>query len=246
MVMHRIYQSENKSFLVSSCPDRRSGARPAIPNVDSGPMSHDRASAWSLLCEFTKSQPLRRHGLAVEATMRHLARTSGVTGAAEVETWGIVGLLHDFDYERFPTEADHVFRGMEILRERGWGEPVIRAIGGHAFYTGIPRETPMERAILAADELTGFVGACALVRPSKRIADVPVESVLKRLKEKSFARTVDRTYVTRGAEEWGLPLPELVALVLASQVPIAAELGLDGAPAADLPDEPAPPEPPAP
>jgi putative nucleotidyltransferase with HDIG domain len=205
-----------------------------------------RADAWALLVEFTKSQPLRRHALAVEAAMRHLARASGVTDAAEIETWGLVGMLHDFDYEKYPTEQDHVFRGMEILRERGWPENIVKAIGGHAFYTKIPRETPMEKAILAADELTGFVGACALIRPTKKIADVPVESVLKRLKEKSFARTVDRSYVTKGAEEWGVPLPELVALILASQVPIADRLGLGGAPAADLADSPAPPEPPAP
>ncbi len=178
--------------------------------------------------------------------MRHLVRASGVTDGAEIETWGLVGMLHDFDYEAYPTEQDHVFRGMEILRQRGWPEPVIKAIGAHAFYTGIPRETRMEKAILAADELTGFVGACALIRPTKKIADVPVESVLKRLKEKSFARTVDRSYVTKGAEEWGLPLPDLVALVLAAQIPIADRLGLGGAPAADLPDEPIPPEPPAP
>jgi len=202
-----------------------------------------RAAAWALLAEFTKSQPLRRHALAVEATMRHLARTSGVADPSEIGTWGLVGMLHDFDYEAYPTEQDHVFRGMEILRARGWPEPVIKAIGGHAFYTGIPRETRMEKAILAADELTGFVGACALIRPSKKIADVPVESVLKRLKEKSFARSVDRTYVTKGAEEWGTPLPELIALVLAAQIPIADRLGLGGAPAPDLPDDPAPPEP---
>lgn len=206
----------------------------------------DRTNAWALLTEFTSSQALRRHALAVEASMRALARDSGVADEAGIERWGLVGLLHDFDYERFPTEADHVFRGMEILRERGWPEDVIRAIGSHAFYTGIPRETPMERAILAADELTGFVGACALVRPSKRIAEVPVESVLKRLKEKAFAAKVDREYVRRGAEEWGRPLPELVALVLAAQVPIAAALGLDGTPAPDLPDSPCPPPPPAP
>jgi len=205
-----------------------------------------RAAAWTLLCEYTKSQALRRHALAVEATMRHLARSSGHTDPGEIETWGLVGLLHDFDYVAYPTEQDHVFRGMEILRQRGWPEPVIKAIGGHAFYTGIPRETRMEKAILAADELTGFVGACALIRPSKKIADVPVESVLKRLKEKSFARTVDRSYVTKGAEEWGTPLPELIALVLASQVPIADRLGLGGSPAVDLADDPAPPEPPAP
>ena len=204
-----------------------------------------RADAWTLLTEFTASQPLRRHALAVEATMRALARSAGVTDAVEIETWGLVGMLHDFDYEKYPTEQDHVWRGMEILRERGWSEPLIKAIGGHAFYTNIPRETPMEKAILAADELTGFCGACALIRPSKKIADVPVESVLKRLKEKSFARSVDRTYVTRGAEEWGASLPDLVALVLASQVPIADRLGLGGVPAADLPDSPEPPEPPA-
>ena len=205
-----------------------------------------RADAWALLTEYTKSQPLRRHALAVEAAMRHLARSAGVADSAGIETWGLVGMLHDFDYEKYPTEQDHVFRGMEILRERGWPEPLVKAIGGHAFYTNIPRETPMEKAILAADELTGFVGACALIRPTKKIADVPVESVLKRLKEKSFARTVDRSYVTKGAEEWGVPLPDLVALILASQVPIADRLGLGGAPAADLPDEPPPPEPPAP
>ena len=205
-----------------------------------------RADAWALLAEFTKSQPLRRHALAVEAAMRHLARSAGVTDAAEIETWGLVGMLHDFDYEKYPTEQDHVFRGMEILKERGWPEGIVKAVGGHAFYTKIPREMPMERAILAADELTGFVGACALIRPTKKIADVPVESVLKRLKEKSFARTVDRSYVTKGAEEWGIPLPDLVALILASQVPIADRLGLGGAPAADLPDDPVPPEPLAP
>jgi putative nucleotidyltransferase with HDIG domain len=206
-------------------------------------MPHDRAAAWSLLAEFTPSQPLRRHALSVEATMRALARSRGVTDPAEVETWGVVGLLHDFDYERFPTEQDHVWRGMEILRERGWPEPVIRAVGAHAFYTGIDRATPMERAILAADELSGFVGACALVRPSKRVADVPVESVVKRMKDKAFARSVDRGYITRGAEEWGTPLPELVAIVIRAQVGIAARLGLDGAPAAELPDAPVPPAP---
>ncbi len=205
-----------------------------------------REEAWALLTEFTASQPLRRHALAVEATRRHLARSSGVADPAEVERWGLVGLLHDFDYEKYPTAEDHVWRGMEILRQRGWPEEIVRAIGCHAFYTGIARTTPMEKAIVAADELTGFVGACALVRPSKKIADVPVESVIKRLKEKSFAKGVDREYVTKGAEEWGLPLPELVKIVLASQVPIADRIGLGGAPAPDLPDTPAPPEPAAP
>ncbi len=205
----------------------------------------DRAAAWSLLAEFTKSQPLRRHGLAVEATMRALARSRGVADPAEIETWGVVGLIHDFDYERFPTEQHHVWRGMEILRERGWPEAIVKAVASHAFYTNVPRQTPMEKAILAADELTGFVGACALVRPSKRVADLPAESVLKRMKDKSFARSVDRSYIVKGAEEWGLPLPELAALVIRAQVPIADRLGLAGAAAPDLPDAPPPPEPPA-
>jgi putative nucleotidyltransferase with HDIG domain len=202
-----------------------------------------RDAAWALLCEYTPSQPLRRHALAVEASMRALARHAGVTDPAEVETWGLVGLLHDFDYERFPTEQDHVWRGMEILRAHGWPEPIVKAVGGHAFYTGIARETPMERAIVAADELTGFVGACALVRPSKKVADVPVESVVKRMKDKAFARSVDREYIRRGAEEIGLPLTELIGIVIRAQIPIAGRLGLDGAPAADFPDAPAPPTP---
>jgi len=205
-----------------------------------------REAAWSLLTEYTQNQSLRRHALAVEATMRELARTAGVGDEREVETWGLVGMLHDFDYERHPTEQEHVWRGMEILRERGWPEELIRAVGGHAFYTGIERTTPVMKAILAADELTGFVGACALVRPTKKLADLPVESVLKRLKEKSFARTVDRSYIYRGAEEWGLPLADLVALVIRSNLPIADRLGLDGRAAHPLPDAPPPPPPPAP
>jgi len=205
-----------------------------------------REAAWAILVEYTESQPLRRHALAVEAAMRELARSRGVLGAADVERWGVVGMIHDFDYERWPTEEGHVWRGMEILRQRGWPEDVIRAVGAHAEYTGIDRVTDMEKAILAADELSGFVGACALVRPSKRIADLPVESVLKRMKEKAFARSVDRRCILRGAEEWGLPLAELTALVIRSQVPIAERLGLHGAVAPVLPDAPvpAPPEPP--
>jgi putative nucleotidyltransferase with HDIG domain len=204
-----------------------------------------RAAAWALLCEFTKTQPLRRHALAVEATMRALARRAG-EGEAETETWGVVGMLHDFDYERFPTEQDHVWRGMEILRARGWPEPVVRAVGAHAFYTGIARETPMERAIVAADELTGFVGACALVRPSRSVLDLPPESVVKKMKDKAFARSVDREYIRRGAEEVGMPLPELVALVIAAQRPIAERLGIGGVAAPDLPDAPVPSVPPVP
>jgi predicted hydrolase (HD superfamily) len=202
-----------------------------------------RPAAWALLCEFTKTQPLRRHALAVEASMRALARRAGVADPAEVETWGLVGMLHDFDYERFPTEADHVWRGMEILRERGWPEPIVSGVGAHALYTGIARETPLQKAILAADELTGFVGACALVRPSRSVVDLPPESVVKKMKDKAFARSVDREYIRRGAEELGMPLPELVALVIQAQIPIAERLGIGGVPAPDLPDEPVPPAP---
>ena len=202
-----------------------------------------RAAAWALLCEHTASQALRRHALAVEASMRALAHRAGV-GPAEVETWGLVGMLHDFDYERFPTEADHPARGMEILRARGWPQEIVRAVGAHAFHTGIPAESPMERAIVAADELTGFVGACALVRPSRSVADLPPESVVKKMKDKAFARSVDRSYLVTGAELVGMPLVELAALVIAAQRPIARALGIGGEPAPDLPDEPVPPEPP--
>ena len=198
-----------------------------------------RAAGWALLCEFTKSQPLRRHALSVEATMRALARRAGAP-ETEIEMWGVVGMIHDFDYEKYPTLEDHVWRGMEILRARGWPEPVIRAVGAHAAYTGIQPEAPMERAIVAADELSGFVGACALIRPSKSVRDLPPESVLKRMKDKAFARAVDRGEIRRGAEAVGLPLLELAALVIAAQVPIADRLGVGGNPAPDLPDAPVP------
>jgi putative nucleotidyltransferase with HDIG domain len=205
-----------------------------------------RPQAWALLCEFTKTQPLRRHALSVEASMRALARRAGVTDPGELEAWGVVGLLHDFDYERYPTVEDHVWRGMEILRERGWPERIIRAVGAHANYSGIAPETPMERAIVAADELSGFVGACALVRPSKSVRDLPPESVVKKMKDKAFARSVDRGEIRRGAELVGMPLAELVAFVIAAQVPIADALGVGGVAAPELPDSPVPPEPPAP
>ncbi len=205
-----------------------------------------RADAWALLCEYTKTQPLRRHALGVEASMRALARRAGVADPAELEAWGVVGMIHDFDYERFPTEQDHVWRGMEILRARGWPERLVRAVGAHASYVGLAPESPLERAIVAADELTGFVGACALVRPSKSVRDLPPESVVKKMKDKAFARSVSRDEIRRGAELVGMPLAELVALVVAAQVPIADRLGIGGGPAPDLEDAPVPPEPPAP
>jgi len=200
-----------------------------------------RAQAWALLCELTKTQPLRRHALAVEATMRALARRAGVEDPAEIEAWGIVGLVHDFDYERFPTAQDHVWRGMEILRERGWPERFVRGIGAHASYTGISCDTPMEKAIVAADELSGFVGACALVRPSKSVRDLPPESVVKKMKDKTFARAVDRGEIRRGAELVDIPLLDLVALVIEAQIPIADRIGIGGAAAPDLTDDVVPP-----
>jgi len=200
-----------------------------------------RAQAWALLCELTKTQPLRRHALAVEATMRALARRAGVEDPAEIEAWGIVGLVHDFDYERFPTAQDHVWRGMEILRERGWPERFVRGIGAHASYTGISCDTPMEKAIVAADELSGFVGACALVRPSKSVRDLPPESVVKKMKDKTFARAVDRGEIRRGAELVDMPLLDLVALVIEAQIPIADRIGIGGAAAPDLTDDVVPP-----
>ncbi len=201
-----------------------------------------RAAAWALLCELTKTQPLRRHALAVEATMRALARRAG-EDAAEIETWGVVGMLHDFDYERYPTADDHVFRGMEILRERGWPERIVTGIGAHAPYSGVPPESPLQRAIVAADELSGFVGACALVRPSKSVRDLPPDSVVRKMKDKAFARAVDRGEIRRGAELVEMPLPDLVALVIAAQIPIADRIGIGGGAAPDLPDDPVPPEP---
>ncbi|HYX90861.1 MAG TPA: HDIG domain-containing protein [Myxococcaceae bacterium] len=206
----------------------------------------NRASAWALLCELTKTQPLRRHALSVEASMRALARRAGVTDPAALQSWGIVGMLHDFDYEKYPTPQDHVWRGMEILRERGWPEVIVRGVAAHANYSGIVPESPMERAIVAADELSGFVGACALVRPSKSVVDLPPESVVKKMKDKTFAKSVDRGEIQRGAELVGMPMLELIALVIRAQIPLADRLGIGGVPAPDLADSPVPPEPPEP
>jgi putative nucleotidyltransferase with HDIG domain len=208
-------------------------------------MDHpSRAAAWTLLCELTKGQALRRHALSVEASMRALARRLGVAEPTEIEAWGIVGMIHDFDYERYPTAEGHVWRGMEILRERGWPEHFIRAVGAHASYTDITPASPMERAIVAADELSGLVGACALVRPSKSVRDLPPESVVKKMKDKAFARSVDRGEIRRGAELVGLPLLDLVALVIAAQIPIADQVGVGGSVPLDLPDDPVPEAPP--
>jgi putative nucleotidyltransferase with HDIG domain len=185
-----------------------------------------RAEAEDLLFEFTKSEALRRHGRAVEESMRAYARKFGVTEPAEIERWGIVGLLHDFDYEQNPTEDTHLHVGGRILRERGYAEELVLTIQSHADYMKIPRDTPMKKAIYACDELVGFIGACVKVRPSKKIADLPVASVVKRLKDKAFARSVDRSYVYGGAEALGLPLEDHIAFVIEALKPIAEEIGL--------------------
>ncbi|HET7746625.1 MAG TPA: HDIG domain-containing protein, partial [Vicinamibacteria bacterium] len=169
-----------------------------------------RAEAEALLFEFTRSDALRKHGRAVEEAMKAYARHFGVTEPVEVEKWGVVGLLHDFDYEQNPTEDTHLHVGSRILRERGWPEDVVEAIASHADYMNIPRDTPLKKSIYACDELVGFIGACVKVRPSKKIADLPVESVVKKLKDKAFARSVDRSYVYGGAEAVGRPLDEHV------------------------------------
>jgi putative nucleotidyltransferase with HDIG domain len=185
-----------------------------------------RAEAESLLFEFTQSDALRKHGRAVEEAMRAYARKLGQTDPAEIEKWGIVGLLHDFDYEQNPTEDTHLHVGGRILRERGYAEDLVSTIQSHADYMKIPRDTPIKKAIYACDELVGFIGACVKVRPTKAIADLPATSVIKRLKDKAFARSVDRSYVYGGAEALGLPLEEHIAFLIEALKPIASEIGL--------------------
>jgi len=185
-----------------------------------------RTEAEALLFELTKGDALRKHGRGVEQAMRAYAGWFGITDEAEVEKWGIVGLLHDFDYEQNPTEDTHLHVGSRILRERGYPEEVVLAIASHADYMGVPRDTPLRKALYGCDELTGFIGACVKVRPTKKIADLPVESVTKKLKDKAFARSVDRACVYGGAEALGRPLAEHVAFVIAALVGVADEIGL--------------------
>jgi predicted hydrolase (HD superfamily) len=185
-----------------------------------------REEARDLLHEFTQSDALRKHGRAVEEAMRACAGRAGVTDPAEIERWGIVGLLHDFDYEQNPTEETHLHVGGRILRDRGYTEDMVRTIESHADYMHIPRDTPMKKAIYACDELVGFIGACVKVRPTKKIADLPASSVVKRLKDKAFARSVDRSYVYGGAEAVGVPLEEHIGFLIEALKPIADEIGL--------------------
>lgn len=178
--------------------------------------------AVNLLFEFTESENLRKHAFAVESAMRAYARKFG----EDEEKWAIVGLLHDFDYEKFPTPNQHPWVGSKILEERGYPEDIRKAILGHADYTGIPRDTLMAKVLYACDELCGFITAVALVRPNKRLEEVTVESVKKKLKDKAFARSVNRDDIYKGAEELGIPLDEHIQFVIEAMKSIADKLGL--------------------
>ena len=190
----------------------------------------NRADALALMHEYTPSDALRKHMYAVEAALRAYAAKYG----EDQNTWGVVGLLHDFDYERFPNDAhsataEHPSEGSRILAAKGYPEDLRRAIRGHASYTGVPRDTLLARTLFAVDELCGFLVACALVRPSRSLADLEVSSVKKKLKDKAFARGVNRDEVRQGAEELGVPLDDHIAFVIQALRPVEQTLGL-GAP----------------
>ncbi|HEU4365135.1 MAG TPA: HD domain-containing protein [Candidatus Krumholzibacteria bacterium] len=176
----------------------------------------------AILTEHTKGESLLKHAFAVEAAMRFYAARAGEDAAS----WGVAGLLHDFDYERFPSLEDHPFKGAEILRGRGVDEDLIQTILSHADHTGVPRATPMQKTLFAVDELCGFVTAVTLVRPSKKLDDVEPSSVKKKLKDKGFARNVSREDIAAGAELIGLPLDDHIRNVITALKPIAGELGL--------------------
>ena len=184
-----------------------------------------RESAWGLLTEFTQTESLRKHALAVEACMRAYARKLG----GDEDKWAITGLLHDFDYERWPSLDEHPYVGNKILAERGYPDDIRRAIMSHAEYSGVTRETPMEKALFACDELAGFITATALVKPGKSLAEVEAKSVRKKMKDKAFARSVNRDDITKGAEELGVDLEEHIAFCIEAMKAIARELGLAGA-----------------
>jgi putative nucleotidyltransferase with HDIG domain len=187
-------------------------------------MTIDRDAAWGLLTEFTQSESLRKHALAVEACMRAYARKL----AGDEELWGVVGLIHDFDYEKYPSAAEHPFKGNEILKERGYSEEIRRAILSHAEYSGVPRETAMEKALFACDELAGFITAATLVKPSKSLAELDAKSVRKKMKDKAFARSVNRSDIVNGAADLGVELEEHITFCIEAMKEIAGELGLDG------------------
>ncbi len=183
-----------------------------------------RDTAWALLTEYTKSESLRKHALAVEIAVCGYARKFG----EDENLWGLVGLLHDFDYERWPSLEDHPYRGAEILRERGYSEVLIRAIMSHSDETGVVRQSRLEHTLFACDELAGFITAAALVRPSKSVLDLEAKSVKKRMKDKAFARGVSRDDLRQGAEELGLSLDEHITNVITSMRSSAETLGLKG------------------
>jgi len=184
----------------------------------------NREQAWCLLTEFTQSESLRKHALAVEACMRAYARKHG----EDENKWAITGLLHDFDYEKFPTAEEHPYKGNEILRERGYPEDVLRAIMSHAEYTGVTRETPMEKTLFACDELAGLITATALVKPSKSLAEVDAKSVRKRMKDKAFARSVNRDDIINGAAALGVDLDGHITFCIEAMKSVADRLGLAG------------------
>lgn len=187
-------------------------------------MTLTREDAWATLTEYTKSESLLKHALAVEAAVRGYARKVG----EDEERWGIVALLHDFDYERWPSAEEHPFRGTEILREKGYPEWVIRAILSHADYSGVPRESLLEKTLFACDEMAGFITAASLVRPSKSVLDLEPASVVKRMKDKAFARAVKREDLRAGADLLGLPLEEHIGNVITFMRERADALGLRG------------------
>jgi predicted hydrolase (HD superfamily) len=187
-------------------------------------MTVSREAAYALMTEWTASESLRKHMLAVEAALRGYARMWG----EPEEDWAVVALLHDFDYERYPDPADHPFRGVEVLTARGYPEWVTRAILSHADYSGVARESRLEHALYACDEMSGFVTAAALVRPSKSVMDLEAASVIKRMKDKAFARAIHRDDLRRGADEIGLPLDQHITNVIAFMRERADELGLRG------------------
>ena len=187
-------------------------------------MNPTRDDAWMLLTEYTTGASLLKHALAVEAAVRGYARLFG----GDEEAWGIVALLHDFDYERWPTAEDHPFRGSEILRDKGYPEWVVRAILSHAEYSGVPRESPLEKTLFACDEMAGFVTAAALVRPTRSVLDLEAASVLKRMKDKAFARGVRREDLLAGAHLLNLPIEAHIANVIGFMRERADELGLRG------------------
>jgi len=203
--------------------------RAAIAHQTSVTMLPTRDDALAIVHEYTASDSLRKHMLAVEAAMRAYAEKDG----EDVERWGLAGLVHDFDYERFPNDAhsateEHPAEGVRILRERGWPEDILEAILGHAQYSGVPRVTPMAKTLFAVDELTGLITATALVRPSKSVHEVEARSVRKKMKDKAFARGVSRDDVIQGAEALGVDLDEHIAFVISAMQRSADALGLAG------------------